>query len=269
MACETNPIEPHPAYPTPEHEAAARIIADHFSRRPATEAVLLVGSCARGRAVPGSCVDVAVLVRPEVTAEERAAVQEGWEGVYAAEPAFAALRRHGPFAHVDLDVVDGQFRPGYHGWTSGPDAFELEIGNTLAYSAPLWRRGGYYDALRAQWLPYYAEDLRRERLAAVTLFCRNNLEHIPIYVQRRLYFQAFDRLYKAFGEFLQALFIARRTYPIAYDKWIHEQIVEILGLPDLYPQLPALFEIRHFESGEIAEKGRALEGLLARYVEQG
>lgn len=34
---------------------------------------------------------------------------------------------------------------------------------------------------------------------------------------------------------MQALFIARRTYPIAYDKWIREQVVDILGLRSSTP----------------------------------
>lgn len=215
----THVIEPHPIYPTPEHEATARIVVDHFSRQPATEAILLVGSCARSKAVPGSCVDIAVLVRAEVTSEERTVLEQDWQRVHDTEPSFAAMLRHGPFAHVDLEIIDGSFEPTSHGWTSGPDDLELEIGNFLAYSVPLWQRGNRYEALRAQWLPYYAEALRIDRLDTVTRFCRNNLEHIPVFVDRGLYFQAFDRLYKAFGEFLQTLFIARSIYPIAYDKW--------------------------------------------------
>ncbi len=97
-------------------------------------------------------------------------------------------------------------------------------------------------------------------------FCLNNLHHIPLYIERGLYFQSFDRLYNAYLEFLQALFIARRTYPIAYNKWIHEQVVEILDLPELYEQLPRLFEIKQFESGEIADKAKTLEDLLEKYA---
>ena len=74
--------------------------------------------------------------------------------------------------------------------------------------------------------------------------------------------QSFNRLYDAFREFLQTLFISRRTYPIAYDKWIREQVEEILGLPDLYQRLPRLLEISHFESDEIAQKAKELRGLL-------
>lgn len=91
---------------------------------------------------------------------------------------------------------------------------------------------------------------------------RNNLDHIPPYVDRALYFQAFHRLYDAYREFLQALFISRRTYPIAYDKWIHEQVAEILGLPELYRHLPRLFKIDRFEGPAIAGKAQDLERLI-------
>ena len=100
----------------------------------------------------------------------------------------------------------------------------------------------------------------------VRMYCTNNLEHISHFVGRELYFQAFNRLYDAFREFLQALFIARRTYPIAYDKWIREQIEEMLELPDLYRQLVTILEISHFESDEIAQKGATLRLLLDQYT---
>ena len=41
-------------------------VVDFFGQRAETEAVLLVNSCARGKATPDSCLDIAVLVRPEV-----------------------------------------------------------------------------------------------------------------------------------------------------------------------------------------------------------
>ena len=117
-----------------------------------------------------------------------------------------------------MDFVDGCFVPTPRDWTSGPDEFELEIGNTLVYSVSLCERGPYFKRLKAKWLPYHDEELRQERLATVRQFCLNNIDHIPLYVDRGLYFQAFDRLYNAFQEFLQALFISRRTYPVAHDK---------------------------------------------------
>src|SRR5207247_8205975 len=92
-----------------------------------------------------------------------------------------------------------------------------------------------------------------------------NLHHIPLYIELGLYFQSLDRLYNAYREFLQALFIARRTYPIAYNKWIREQVEEILGLSELYVQLTHLFEIKRFESIEIADKAIEEEQLLEKY----
>ncbi len=192
--------------------------------------------------------------------------RQQWEEFYTTAEVFHALLQVGKYSHVDLDFIDGRFVPKPRGWTSGPDEFELEIGNTLVYAVPLWKRGDYYDSLKAQWLPYYSEALRQERLTMVRRYCVNNLDHIPLYIRRELYFQSFNRLYDAFREFLQALFISRRIYPISYDKWIREQVEEVLDLPDLYQRLPRLFEISHFESNEIARKAEELQGMLEEYV---
>lgn len=259
----------NPAYPPPQHANAAEAITDFFSRQPGVEAVLLMGSCARGRAVPGSCIDILVLARPVELATCRLALEAAWQNLNQSQPVFAELREMGPFAHVDLDFIDGDFDPARHdhGWTTGADEFELEVGNSLAYSVPLWEGSGYLQELRDRWLPYYNEALRQERLAMVTRYCRNNLAHIPLYAPRGLYFQSFKRLYHAFEEFLQALFISRRTYPIAYDKWVEEGVCQVLGLPELYAQLPLLLEIPNFESQETVAKARQLEALLDEYVQ--
>jgi hypothetical protein len=261
------PYQPQYAYPTPQHAAAAAAVTHYFQALPGVEAVLLVNSCARGKAVPDSCLDMAVLVDPVLPAGELLQMEQAWEQELARQPVYADLKQAGLYANTEVYLVDGAFQPGDHGWTSGPDSFELEIGNSLAYSAALWMRPGSrrLQDLKAQWLPYYAEDLRRERLEMVRNFCLNNLDHIPPYLARGLYFQCFDRFYNAYREFLQALFIARRTYPIAYDKWICEQVVEILGLPGLYERLPHLFEIRKFESGEIGQKAEELRDMLEEY----
>jgi len=254
------------AYPTRQHEQAAEAIVAAFSQHPDVEAVILMGSCARGRASPDSCVDIMIMVLPQVLAEKRAALEGFWTDLYQGDPVFETLRHVGKYSHVDLLLVDGRFEPQPREWTGGPDEFELEIGNTLVYSAALWERGDYVRRLKELWLPYYGEDLRRERLAMVRRCCFNNLDHIPPFVERGLYFQSFNRFYDAFREFLQALFISHRTYPIAYDKWIREQVEEILGLPDLYQQLPRLLEIEHFESQEIAQKAEELRHLWQTYV---
>jgi hypothetical protein len=229
------------------------------------EAVLLVNSCARGKATPESCLDIAVLVAPDVFAREQVALERLWQDFYTHHVVFAQLKQAGRFAVVHFDYMDGNFTPTVWDDGGGPDGFELEIGNQLVYSVPLWERGDTLSRLKARWLPYYAEDLRQQRLAMVRHACLEDLEHIPWYVRRELYFAAFDRLYKAFQEFLQMLFIAQRTYPIAYNKWIREQVEEILGRPDLYRQLPPLLQISQLESRELEEKAEALQALATTY----
>ena len=254
------------AYPTPEHERAAGAATEFFAERPEAGALLLVGSCARGKASPDSCLDLTVLLSPGFTSAVRASLAQAWDQRRETIPAFEALRRVGHYSDIEVDFHDGRFEPQIRHWTSGPDPFELEIGNLLVYAVPLRDEGGHWERLRGQWLPYYSEDLRRRRLAEARRYCLNNLHHIPLYVERGLYFQSLGRLWHAFQEFIQALFIARRTYPIAYDKWIREQVVDILGLPELYPQLTRLFEIGLLESHELAGKAKDLGELLDQYA---
>jgi hypothetical protein len=109
--------------------------------------------------------------------------------------------------------------------------------------------------------------LRTRRLSMVKAYCRNNLRHIPLYAERGLHFQCFNRLYNAIGEFLQALFITRRVYPIAYDKWIKEQLCDMLGLPEVYASLVNIMEYGRFESNEHIGKAHNLEELLQNYCD--
>jgi predicted nucleotidyltransferase len=253
-------------YPTPHHERASQAVVDFFRGQPDIEAVILYGSCARGKGSPDSCLDFMVLVKPKILSAKRHALEDEWNTHYEHEEVFRNVRAVGKYSHVDLDFVDGQFKPQPRHWTSGPDEFELEIGNTLVYSVPLLEQSDFFQELKALWLPYYDEDLRQERIAMVKRYCVNNLDHIPLFVNRGLYFQAFNRLYDAFREFLQALFISRRIYPVAYDKWIKEQLVDILGMPDLYRELVNILEIHSFESLEIASKAEILSQLLENHI---
>lgn len=253
-------------YPTPEHATAAEEIVEFFTTNYDVDAVLLVNSCARGKATRDSCLDIVALAQPDVVRAQHSAWEADWERFDATHPAVQALKQVGAYSVVHPDLIDGVFAPQERDEAAGPDDFEVQVGNFLAYSVPLWQGSDYYDRLKRQWLPYYDDTLRRQRLEMVRHYCLNNLHHIPLYVERGLYFQSLDRLYNAFREFLQALFIARKTYPIAYNKWIREQVEEILGLPELYAQLPRLFEIQHFESQEIAHKAKDVERMLENYA---
>lgn len=250
------------AYPTPEHERAAIAACEFFVARPETEAVLLVNSCARGLATPDSCLDLAVLVPPGILAQQQLELAESWQHFYTTDVSFKNLRNSGRFSVVHFDYIDGSYAPTIWDDGGGPDGFELEIGNQLAYSVAMWERGDRLARLKAKWLPYYTDTLRRERLRMVKAACVYDLDHIEAYIARGLYFAAFDRLYKALQEFLQALFISRGVYPVAYNKWIREGVEGLLGMPELYNQLPPLLQISAIESSELAQKAETLRGLV-------
>ena len=49
---------------------------------------------------------------------------------------------------------------------------------------------------------------------------------------------------------------------IAYNKWIKEQIVKWLKMPDLYRKLPSILSLSNIESNEIIEKADMLRRLV-------
>jgi predicted nucleotidyltransferase len=252
-------------FPTLLHGQAAEAVVE-FSMRSEVEAVVLVNSCARGTAVPESDLDVALLVDPALSSEHRHSMEVSWKAWYESRSVFRDLERLSRFSRIHLDLFDGVFRPELWDDGGGPDSFEIEIGNRVAHGQPLWERSRAFAELRSRWLPYYGDDLRRQRLAMVRSSCRLNLERVNAGVARRLYFHAFARLYHAFQEFLQALFIARRVYPIAYDKWIREQVQGWLGLPHLYARLPAVLEIERLESEDLSARADHLLQLLEEWA---
>jgi predicted nucleotidyltransferase len=253
-------------FPTPAHQAVAEAIVDFFRGKPGVDAVLLVNSCARSMGTPESDLDLAILVDPTLPAEARVQLEQAWRCDYAAQPVYQHLRASGRFTGAHLDLIDARYESTVWDDGGGPDGFELEIGNQVAYSLPLWEGNRAFADLKIHWLPYYNEALRQMRLTMVRAACLYDLEHVSFYVNRGLYFQAFDRLYKAFQEFLQALFISRRVYPLAYNKWIRLQVAEWLGLPELYAELPGILSITHFESAETAKKADDLRRLVAVWV---
>ena len=255
-------------FPTKLHEKTAFEISDYFKKIEEVKAILLTCSCSRGKATKDSCLDMAILLSPKLDKNMKTEIIDGWNEEHQNNLLFKEFKNVGKYSHIDLEFIDGNFNEGYHEWTSGPDEFEIEIGNFIAYSKPLYQKDGYFDELKSIWLPYYDDSRRLKRLQMVKIYCLNNLHHIPLYVERQLYFQSFNRLYDAIGEFLQALFISNRKYPIAYDKWIKEQLVDIVKLPNLYNDLVEMMEYNKFESKEHIEKANRLELLLSKYCNE-
>src|SRR5215467_507971 len=249
-------------FPTALHQEVADLARNFFSSHASVDTILVVNSCARGRAVAGSDLDMAVLITPTAPSQEVQSLTLKWQQFMATQPVVHRFRSTGRFTQVHVDVFDGRMVPTVWDDGGGPDSFEVEIGNRLVYGAPLGGAGMYLRELRSQWLPYYGEELQLSRLTMVREACARDLEAIPFYLNRGLYFQAFDRLYKAFQEFLQALFVARCTYPLAYNKWIREQVADWLALPQLYDELPPVLSVRNLASHELADKAATLSALL-------
>jgi len=251
-----------PSFPTKLHQAAAELIGDFFAAIPAVDTVLVVNSCARGQAVAESDLDFAILMKPDTSLTEKSFMESSWNNYVQTHPTFLKYKQSNQFAHLHLDLIDGNYIPGTWGNGEPIDYFEIEIGNQICYSAPLGNTGAFFKELRQKWLPYYDEELRLQRLQMSIGACQYDLDHISFYMKRGLYFHSFDILCKAFQEYLQTLFIANKTYPIAYNKWLKEQISVWLNMPDLYPKLPPILSITNIESSEIIEKANLLRHLL-------
>lgn len=251
-----------PSFPTKLHQESAGLIRDYFLAIPNVDTVLVVNSCARGQAVPESDLDFAILVKPDSTPAEIKNIKQAWRIYSEKQPTFLKYKQVSQFAHLHLDVIDGNYRPANVEKGEPIDYFEIEIGNQICYSAPMNNAGSYFQELQNKWLPYYNEELCLQRLQMTKDACSYDLDHIPFFIKRELYFQAFDLLYKAFQEYLQVLFIANKIYPIAYNKWIREQVVKWLNKPDLYPKLSPILSISNIESNEINDKANDLRRLL-------
>jgi len=251
-----------PIFPTKIHQDTAELIRDYFLAIPGVDTVLVVNSCARGLAVPESDLDFAILTKPGITPGEANEIESSWTRYLENQPTFLKYKQSHQFAHLHLDLIDGNYRPGSLERGEPIDYFEVEIGNQLCYSAPMDNPGPYFEELQNKWLPYYDEELRQQRLMKSRIACEYDLDHIPFFMKRGLFFQSLDILSKSFQEYLQTLFISKKVYPIAYNKWIKEQIVKWLNMPELYPKLPPVLSVGNIESNELVDKASMLRQLL-------
>jgi predicted nucleotidyltransferase len=252
----------NPVFPTVLHQDAAEVVRDYFLSLPTTDTVLVVNSCARGLAVPESDLDFAILVKPGTSKKEIEKAEADWQVYSNNHKTILNYKSSSAYAHLHLDVIDGNYSPTKIENGEPIDYFEVEIGNQICYSAPMSITGEYLQELQNKWLPFYNDELQQQRLEGSVKACEYDLDHIPYFVKRELYFQAFDILCKAFQEYLQSLFIANKVYPIAYNKWIKEQVVKWLNKPDLYSKLSPILSVSNIESKEVNDKAMLLHKLL-------
>jgi predicted nucleotidyltransferase len=250
------------SFPTTLHQETAEITRDYFQNIPEVDTILVTNSCARGQAIPESDLDMAILVQPDTESNKISEIENSWNKFSKTQPTINNYRDSSPYAHLHVDVITGKYAPAPFELGGEIDSFEIEIGNHICYSAPFGDEGKYFQQFKEEWLPYYANDLRIVRFAMLKSACRYDLDHIPVLVARGLHFHAFHILYNAFQKFLQLLFISKRTYPIAYNKWIKYQLANWLKMPELYPRLVTIMAISKIESDEINNKAQALGQLL-------
>ena len=84
-----------PTYPTLEHQKAADAITEYFVSNHKIDAVLLVNSCARGKATRDSCLDIIMLARPDPSRSQIRELEAGWEEFEKTNPAIQALYKAG------------------------------------------------------------------------------------------------------------------------------------------------------------------------------
>ncbi|MFH1211844.1 MAG: hypothetical protein V1659_02840 [Candidatus Woesearchaeota archaeon] len=251
-------------YPTALHQNAAKKFVEIFGKDARVMSILLNCSCARGKASKDSCLDLCLILKHK---KDVNIVRKKFEFLYTKINEFKNLKKAGVYSHIDLHITDGNIIQRKRSWTQGPDDFELEIGNIFIYSVALLDKNNYFAKLRSKYIPYYSEKLREKRLADAKKHLYNNLNHVPLYVKRGLYFAAFKRFNDASKEFLQVLFMKNRIYPISYDKWIKEQLVEILKDRALYNAFVSLYEVKRLESNELIVKANKLKRLCDKYLE--
>ena len=135
-------------FPTEIHRQLAELAGDFFSAHAHVDTILVVNSCARGCAVAGSDLDLAVLIVAASASQEVPLLTTLWEEFIATQPLIHRFRSTGRFHQVHVDVFDGRMVPSVWDDGGGPDYFEVEIGNRLAYAVPLMTPGGIFDSFR-------------------------------------------------------------------------------------------------------------------------
>ena len=251
-------------FPTQSHQEAFEATVEYFKKKEEALAITLVGSVLRGQGSFDADIDVDVFV------ENPKAIDILSSEFDVVGPSILEGLKDKPdtgrFFDIGLHIRTLNPQLKQRSWTDGPGEFEIELGHSFVYCEPVFKRGTAYDLAKKKFVPYYNATLRNERLKETEKFCLNNIEHIELYVKRGLYFQAFKRLHDACQEFLQALFISKRTYPLDYDKWVEYELIEILKMPELYREFVPLYELQKLESDELVSKGKHLHNLFKKYV---
>ena len=77
-----------PVFPTNRHLELANAVETYFSALPFTDTILVVNSCARGKAVPESDLDLNILVKPGTTPNVIQRMEAQWKEYIGVQSSF-------------------------------------------------------------------------------------------------------------------------------------------------------------------------------------
>src|SRR5438128_8364451 len=93
-------------FPTVLHREVAELAGDFFSAHAHVDTILVVNSCARGRAVAGSALDMAVLILRTAPSQEVQSLTTMLQEVIPTQPLIQPFRSTGRVSQVQLDGFD-------------------------------------------------------------------------------------------------------------------------------------------------------------------
>lgn len=255
-------------FPTNSHEQAFEKTVNFFKKKKEVSAITLVGSVLRGHGSYDADIDIDIFVSHKKI--EKKLTDEFTPHKHKIVEQLRQRGDTGKFFDIGFHVLtlpdDLKVTP--RTWTSGPDMFEVNIAHYFVYCDVVFEQNKLYADTRKKYVPYHDELLRQQRLDDTVKYCLNNIDHIEPYVKRGLYIHALKRMRHATEEFIQALFISRRIYPIDYDKWVKYELEKILKMPQLYHKLIPLYGLCDLESNELITKGRKLKKLLEFHIQK-
>ena len=253
------------SFPTDTHKQVFDKSIEYLKTIPEVGAVTLGGSLARSKGDFHSDIDINLYMKPEFE-EDDSRKENIIKDFKNFETSLGKFDNVDKYFHVGIDIRALSVKPEPRDWVTGPDEYEVEIGNAYVYCELIYEHDLLFSNTKDNYLPYYSEDLRKERLDEVMMYLKNDIGKSEVAAERGLYFHAFKRFHNANLEFLQALFMVKKTYPLTYDKWVKEQLVDILKLPELYKDFVSLYELNELESNELLEKIKLLNSLIAKYI---
>lgn len=253
-------------FPTQSHKIALEETVNFFKKKKEVSAITLVGSVLRNQGSYNADIDVDIFV-PDKDIEHKLTN----EFLPFKDKVVERLRKRGDTGkffdigfHV-LTLPDDLAVP-TRSWISGPDYYEIIIAHFFVYCRLMFEQNKLYAKTRKKYIPYYSEKLRKKRLEETLKFCLNNIQHVEPYARRGLHIQALKRIRHATEEFIQALFISKKVYPLDYDKWVKYELEKILKLPDLYRELISIYELKKMNNENLIIAGRKLEKLIHKYI---